>query len=68
MPEETPVYRWHPRMISEIARRCSRSDLEKRIAELEPVVNRCHISRVQVNFLRRVQDALPNQMREPCPD
>lgn len=54
-----PAYRWHPALIGAIAGRCSPADLDTTIADLEAVQARCHISRVQAKFLRRVRASIP---------
>lgn len=54
-----PAYRWHPSLLSAIASRCSPADLDQTIADLDAVQARCHISRVQAKFLRRVRAAIP---------
>lgn len=54
-----PAYRWHPALVGAIAGRCSPADLDRTIADLGAVQARCHISRVQAKFLRRVRDSIP---------
>lgn len=53
------VHRWHPTLLKAVARRVKPADLDRHIAELAAVGDRCHISRVKAAFLRRVRALHP---------
>lgn len=54
-PED--VHRWHPTLLAAVAKRVDRAEVDRHLAELDQVKDRCHISRVKAAFLRRVRTA-----------